>query len=182
MLGAHIENTRTPYLDYPEGTTFQPDEHVLNSAEPICWNCRTHSARWAIISSVVRFETLRCGRGGSAVSMTLDRRPQAFKFTVRRCSTRGALIQPRSPPGRLLTRVDTEIIEHLVVAEREVLKRLPEPSQLAERKRSLKHHITYDGHVQPEQDSRESAVARHGAAGKSFADELRRQWTRTRRG
>jgi hydroxyacylglutathione hydrolase len=29
VLGAHIENTRTPYLDYPEGTTFQPDEHSL---------------------------------------------------------------------------------------------------------------------------------------------------------
>jgi hydroxyacylglutathione hydrolase len=29
VLGAHIENTRTPYLDYPEGTKYQPDEHVL---------------------------------------------------------------------------------------------------------------------------------------------------------
>lgn len=29
VLGAHIENTRTPYLDYPRGTTFQPEEHVL---------------------------------------------------------------------------------------------------------------------------------------------------------
>jgi glyoxylase-like metal-dependent hydrolase (beta-lactamase superfamily II) len=29
ILGCHIENTRTPYVDYPEGTTFQPDEHVL---------------------------------------------------------------------------------------------------------------------------------------------------------
>lgn len=29
ILGAHIENTRTPFVDYPEGTTFQPDEHVL---------------------------------------------------------------------------------------------------------------------------------------------------------
>jgi glyoxylase-like metal-dependent hydrolase (beta-lactamase superfamily II) len=29
VLGAHIENTRTPFLDYPEGTTFQPEEHVL---------------------------------------------------------------------------------------------------------------------------------------------------------
>ena len=29
LLGAHIENTRTPYLDYPEGTTFQPEEHAL---------------------------------------------------------------------------------------------------------------------------------------------------------
>ncbi|HEX7138317.1 MAG TPA: MBL fold metallo-hydrolase [Vicinamibacterales bacterium] len=29
ILGNHIEQTRTPYLDYPIGTTFQPDEHVL---------------------------------------------------------------------------------------------------------------------------------------------------------
>jgi glyoxylase-like metal-dependent hydrolase (beta-lactamase superfamily II) len=28
-LGAHIENTRTPFVDYPEGTKFQPDEHAL---------------------------------------------------------------------------------------------------------------------------------------------------------
>src|SRR5262245_4894322 len=29
ILGTHIENTRTPYLDYPAGTTYQPDEHAL---------------------------------------------------------------------------------------------------------------------------------------------------------
>jgi hydroxyacylglutathione hydrolase len=29
VLGAHIENARTPYVDYPEGTTYQPDEHPL---------------------------------------------------------------------------------------------------------------------------------------------------------
>ena len=29
ILGAHVENTRTPYLDYPEGTKYQPDEHAL---------------------------------------------------------------------------------------------------------------------------------------------------------
>ena len=29
VLGTHIENTRTPYVDYPEGTSYQPDEHVL---------------------------------------------------------------------------------------------------------------------------------------------------------
>jgi hydroxyacylglutathione hydrolase len=29
ILGAHIENARTPYLDYPEGTKHQPDEHTL---------------------------------------------------------------------------------------------------------------------------------------------------------
>ena len=29
FLGTHIENTRTPFQDYPEGTVDQPDEHVL---------------------------------------------------------------------------------------------------------------------------------------------------------
>jgi glyoxylase-like metal-dependent hydrolase (beta-lactamase superfamily II) len=29
VLGAHIENSRTPYVDYPQGTRYQPDEHVL---------------------------------------------------------------------------------------------------------------------------------------------------------
>jgi hydroxyacylglutathione hydrolase len=29
ILGAHIENTSTPFRDYPEGTASQPDEHGL---------------------------------------------------------------------------------------------------------------------------------------------------------
>jgi hydroxyacylglutathione hydrolase len=29
ILGTHIEQTRTPYVDYPRGTRYQPDEHVL---------------------------------------------------------------------------------------------------------------------------------------------------------
>lgn len=29
VLGNHIEETRTPYLDYPVGTKYQPDEHAL---------------------------------------------------------------------------------------------------------------------------------------------------------
>jgi glyoxylase-like metal-dependent hydrolase (beta-lactamase superfamily II) len=29
VLGAHIEQSATPFVDYPAGTTFQPDEHVL---------------------------------------------------------------------------------------------------------------------------------------------------------
>jgi hydroxyacylglutathione hydrolase len=29
ILGNHIEETRTPYLDYPVGTIYQPDEHEL---------------------------------------------------------------------------------------------------------------------------------------------------------
>ena len=29
ILGAHIENRRTPYLDYTVGTVYQPEEHEL---------------------------------------------------------------------------------------------------------------------------------------------------------
>lgn len=29
ILGCHIENTRTPYVDYPVETVYQPDEHSL---------------------------------------------------------------------------------------------------------------------------------------------------------
>jgi hydroxyacylglutathione hydrolase len=29
VLGAHIENTWTPFIDYPEGTAYQPEEHPL---------------------------------------------------------------------------------------------------------------------------------------------------------
>ena len=29
VLGAHIEQSRTPFLDYVVGTKFQPNEHVL---------------------------------------------------------------------------------------------------------------------------------------------------------
>ena len=29
VLGTHIEQARTPYVDYPRGTTYQPDEHSL---------------------------------------------------------------------------------------------------------------------------------------------------------
>jgi hypothetical protein len=30
MLGAHVENSRTPYVDYVVGTVDQPDEHPLD--------------------------------------------------------------------------------------------------------------------------------------------------------
>jgi hypothetical protein len=29
ILGTHIEQSRTPFIDYPRGTAYQPDEHVL---------------------------------------------------------------------------------------------------------------------------------------------------------
>ena len=36
-----------------------------------------------------------------------------------------------------------EIVEHLVIAEKEVLTNLPDPSQLVEQKRNLNHRLTY---------------------------------------
>jgi hypothetical protein len=30
MLGAHVENKRAPFEDYPAGTVDQPDEHDLD--------------------------------------------------------------------------------------------------------------------------------------------------------
>src|SRR5262249_32631767 len=29
ILGTHIEQARTPFVDYPRGTSYQPDEHAL---------------------------------------------------------------------------------------------------------------------------------------------------------
>ncbi len=29
ILGTHVEQTRTPFVDYPRGTVYQPDEHAL---------------------------------------------------------------------------------------------------------------------------------------------------------
>jgi hypothetical protein len=29
VLGTHIEQTNTPFVDYPRGTTYQPQEHAL---------------------------------------------------------------------------------------------------------------------------------------------------------
>jgi glyoxylase-like metal-dependent hydrolase (beta-lactamase superfamily II) len=29
ILGCHIEEAKTPFLDYPVGTQYQPEEHVL---------------------------------------------------------------------------------------------------------------------------------------------------------
>jgi hydroxyacylglutathione hydrolase len=38
VLGTHVEQTRTPFRDYPTGTTFQPGEHVLALSRVTCWS------------------------------------------------------------------------------------------------------------------------------------------------
>ena len=42
ILGAHIENTRTPYLDYPEGTSINRTNTRLNSGARTCSSCMIH--------------------------------------------------------------------------------------------------------------------------------------------
>jgi glyoxylase-like metal-dependent hydrolase (beta-lactamase superfamily II) len=44
VLGAHIEQGRRPYFDYPRGTTYQPDEHVLQLTRAHVFEL--HEARW----------------------------------------------------------------------------------------------------------------------------------------
>jgi hydroxyacylglutathione hydrolase len=35
ILGTHIEQTRTPFVDYPRGTAYQPDEHDLDLSRAV---------------------------------------------------------------------------------------------------------------------------------------------------
>ena len=46
ILGAHIEQMRTPYSDYPRGTIYQPEEHhlALSRGDLIEWNLAVRSA------------------------------------------------------------------------------------------------------------------------------------------
>jgi len=46
ILGAHVENTRMPYLDYPEGTTYQPEEHALELGRAHLLELDAASMRW----------------------------------------------------------------------------------------------------------------------------------------
>jgi hydroxyacylglutathione hydrolase len=56
ILGAHIENTRTPFLDYPQGTTYQPDEHglELGRAYPLELNEALTDMRGTIVRRSLR--------------------------------------------------------------------------------------------------------------------------------
>jgi len=56
ILGAHVENMRTPYLDYPEGTQYQPDEHALElgRAHLLELNDALMEMRGAIVRRVFR--------------------------------------------------------------------------------------------------------------------------------
>lgn len=60
ILGTHIENTRTPYLDYPVGTTYQPDEHVLElgRSQLIELNDALQEMRGTVVRKVMRDFTI----------------------------------------------------------------------------------------------------------------------------
>jgi hydroxyacylglutathione hydrolase len=56
ILGNHIEQTRTPYLDYPIGTVHQPDEHTLElgRAHLLELNDALHAMNGTIVRMALR--------------------------------------------------------------------------------------------------------------------------------
>lgn len=60
VLGNHIEQTRTPYLDYPVGTKYQPDEHALplGRAELLELNDALHAMNGTIVRTAMRDFTI----------------------------------------------------------------------------------------------------------------------------
>jgi hydroxyacylglutathione hydrolase len=60
VLGNHIEQTRTPYLDYPRGTVYQPDEHQLElgRAELLELNSALQEMRGKIVKTAFRDFTI----------------------------------------------------------------------------------------------------------------------------
>jgi hydroxyacylglutathione hydrolase len=60
MLGAHVENTRTPFRDYPIGTVDQPDEHGLDlgRAQLVELDSVVHAMRGHVTRTVLRDVTV----------------------------------------------------------------------------------------------------------------------------
>ncbi len=60
FLGAHVENTRTPYRDYPEGTVDQPEEHALNlsRAQLLELDSAVRTMRGRMVRTVLRDVTV----------------------------------------------------------------------------------------------------------------------------
>lgn len=60
LLGTHIENTSTPFLDYPVGTKDQPNEHALdlNRAQLFELDSAVHSMRGHFTRTVLRDLTI----------------------------------------------------------------------------------------------------------------------------
>jgi hydroxyacylglutathione hydrolase len=60
VLGNHIEEARTPYLDYPVGTKYQPDEHVLElgRAQLLELNDALHTMNGTVVRMAMRDFTI----------------------------------------------------------------------------------------------------------------------------
>jgi hydroxyacylglutathione hydrolase len=60
MLGTHIENSRTPFVDYPVGTVDQPDEHELqlSRAQLIELDAAVQEMRGRMVRKVMRDFTI----------------------------------------------------------------------------------------------------------------------------
>ena len=60
MLGAHVENTRTPFKDYPVGTVDQPEEHALDlgRAELVELDSVVRSMRGRVTRTVLKDVTV----------------------------------------------------------------------------------------------------------------------------
>ncbi len=77
VLGTHIEQTKTPYLDYPRGTAYQPEEHSLDLA-------RAHVIEWN--------DALQKMRAAPRTVALPD-----FTITVRAPNSRPAVPSPPAP-------------------------------------------------------------------------------------
>ena len=60
ILGTHIENTSTPYRDYPIGTVDQPEEHGLDltTAQLFELDSVVHATRGRVARTVLRDVTV----------------------------------------------------------------------------------------------------------------------------
>jgi hydroxyacylglutathione hydrolase len=75
VLGNHIENMRTPYLDYRVGTVYQPDEPALDlgRGELLELNEALHRMRGTIVRMALRdFTILRCSVGRLRLILNYD--------------------------------------------------------------------------------------------------------------
>lgn len=69
---------------------------------------------------------------------SMDQSRRALLDELARLSPEALVAKPLPGKWSIL-----EIVEHLVLAEREVLQNLPKPSEMVELRRSLKAHFTY---------------------------------------
>lgn len=107
---------------------------------------------------------------------TLDERRRALLNEVEALS--GERLTAKPLPGKWSI---LEIVEHLVLAERDVLQNLPEPSQLVDRPRRLKARVGYPLVMFVLKHGIRAKVpsSRMVPTGSASLAELRRQWDET---